>query len=93
MMRMCKRPTARAIKLANAPELPVEKVCVCCGMAFERPEFTKDGRRHLRPPQQWRRQRFCSPQCVKEYRLHGTFKESLPSYLACLEPETPGPQR
>ena len=75
-----------------AAELPEEKLCVCCGMPFERPEFTKDGRRHLRPPQQWRRQRFCSAACTRQYRLEGPFKESLPPHLQVLEPE-PEPRR
>jgi hypothetical protein len=85
-MRMLKRPTPRAMKLGMAAELPEEKLCVCCGGPFGRPEFTKDGRRALRPPQQWRRQRFCSAECTRQYRLQGPFKESLPPYLACLEP-------
>jgi hypothetical protein len=76
------------MKLANAPELPEWKTCVCCGQTFERPTHTRDDRRQLRSPGQWRRQRFCSTECVREYRLQGPFKESLPPYLAALEPET-----
>jgi hypothetical protein len=77
------------MKLAMAAELPVEKLCVCCGLPFERPEYTSDGRRYLRQPQQWRRQRFCGVPCLRHYRLFGPIKESLPAHLACLEPETP----
>jgi hypothetical protein len=70
--------------------LPQEKICVCCGTPFKRPEFTRDGRRALHQPQQWRRQRFCSTECVRHYRLQGPIIETLPPYLAVLEPEKPG---
>jgi hypothetical protein len=73
--------------------LPQEKICVCCGAPFERREFTRDGRRALRQPQQWRRQRFCSTECVRHYRLQGPITETLPPYLQVLEPIKPGPQR
>jgi hypothetical protein len=66
--------------------LPQEKICVCCGAPFERPTHTRDGRRALRQPQQWRRQRFCSTECVRHYRLQGPITETLPPYLAALEP-------
>ena len=66
------------------------KICVCCGFEFERATHTKAGKRQLRQPMQWKRQRFCSAACTREYRLNGPFRESLPSYLQALEPETPG---
>jgi hypothetical protein len=65
------------------------ETCVCCGAPFERPTHTRDGRRALRQPQQWRRQRFCSTECVRHYRLQGLITETLPPYLAALEPVKP----
>ena len=50
------------------------KICACCGFEFERPTHTKAGRRQLRQPMQWKRQRFCSAACVRHYRLEGPFE-------------------
>ena len=77
------------MKLAMASELPETKVCHYCGVEFPRPAFTKDGRRALRWPGAWKRRRFCSVTRVREYRLEGPITESLPSYLAKLEPPKP----
>jgi hypothetical protein len=87
-LRMLKKPSPRAMKLAMAAELPEWKTCVCCGQTFERPTHTQDDRRQLRSPGQWRRQRFCSAACTRQYRLEGPVREVLPPYLAVLEPET-----
>jgi hypothetical protein len=65
------------------------KTCVCCGFEFERATHTRAGKRQLRQPMQWKRQRFCSAACTRQYRLEGSFRESLPSYLAELEPVKP----
>ena len=67
--------------------LPETKICHYCGCEFERPTHTATGRRYLRQPMQWRRQRFCSSDCVRSYRLEGPFREWLPSDLRALEPE------
>ena len=83
-----------------APLLPETKICAACGEGFERPTHTRDGRRYLRQPQQWRTQRFCSADCMREYRLRSRLRllfggvqaearevEALPPYLVRLEPE------
>jgi hypothetical protein len=70
--------------------LPEEKICACCGLPFRRPTHTKDGLRALRWPGAWKRQRFCSAACTREYRLSGPFREWLPEHLAALEPVKPG---
>lgn len=85
-LRLTKPPSPRAMKLAS--ELPETKVCHYCGVEFPDPAFTKDGRRALRWPGAWKRQRFCSVTCVREYRLGGPFREWLPEHLAALEPNT-----
>lgn len=84
--RMLKKPSPRAMKLAMRPETPETKLCHCCGEVFQR--RASNGR--LCEPGAWKRRRFCSPQCVRQYRLEGPFRESLPGYLACLEPPEPG---
>jgi hypothetical protein len=86
MLRMLKKPTTRTMKLAMSPELPETKVCHCCGAEFPRPTHTRDGRRALRWPGAWKRQRFCSTECVRHYRLEGPVKEWLPPFLQALEP-------
>jgi hypothetical protein len=75
--------------------LPAIKICALCGAEFARPTHTKDGRRQLRWPGAWRRQRFCSVACVKQYRLQGPNawrdrpETVLPNYLRELEPVKP----
>jgi hypothetical protein len=62
------------------------KICDCCGFEFDRPTHTRAGKRQLCQPMQWKRQRFCSAACTRQYRLEGPIRESLPSHLAELEP-------
>ena len=80
--------------------LPEFKVCYFCGEEFERRITSVSGRRYLRQPEHWKRQRFCSIDCVRSYRLRGRFRlplsgmqtderEILPPYLERLEPVRP----
>jgi hypothetical protein len=65
-------------------------------LEYQRETVGEDGRRTLRRPSAWRRQRFCSIACVKQYRLQGPQAwrgTALPGYLQSLEPVKPVDER
>jgi hypothetical protein len=67
---------------------PLVKWCAECGDEFTRLYRDDYGRPRLRELRQWPRALYCSRACCAAYRGR-KFKESLPRYLAVLEPVKP----
>jgi hypothetical protein len=79
-------------EMTGRKPLPVSKSCKACGRVFTRPTRNRDGRYRLRSTDKWRTQKYCTVECLIEWRKRSPWKmwPVLPGYLAKLEPVKPG---